>query len=597
MALSAPQTAMYALFGLLLASLAFACCARAQDEPAPPLPAPSRFRVVIEAPRPYQRMLEDGLDLVRWQRDQRMTPELLERLVAEARTAVEQAMAAEGYFEPKVRTAIEPGPEMSTVRITVDPGERTRITDVNLRFEGTITNDTTADRERITKVRNEWSLRRGAPFRQADWDNAKRNALASLRGGRYASASITNSAARIDPEKRTAVLEVTFDSGPVFHVGEVRVSGLTRYPESIVQNLNPMTPGEEYDRDRLILYQRRLLQTGYFSTVQMTVDPDPAHAEAAPLLVTVFEARTQRVETGVSFSTDTRLRLQLDYGHSDLFESAYRLRTLLQADARAQSGEVSIDTPPEPGGYWNTYSSRLRRTNIQGQRTQEAMVGAARNWGPWTTPSQIAVSAHLEQKDIAGSAGESVHAVFLGYRRTFRHTDELVQPRRGIIGTLQLGTSVPGLATRQFVRGTAKATLLWPLGSEADLTLRGEIGVVLASARFGIPSSFLFRTGGDQTVRGYAFESLGVRQGDATVGGRYMALGSVEYTRWITPDWGAAVFMDAGDAFDEPRAFRAARGYGVGARWRSPVGPFRADLAYGERTRNVRLHFSVGFTF
>lgn len=597
MALSAPQTAIYALFGLLLASLAFARCARAQDEPAPPLPAATRFRVVIEAPRPYQRMLEDGLDLVRWQRDQRMTPELLERLVAEARTAVEQAMAAEGYFEPKVRTAIEPGAEISTVRITVDPGERIRITDVNLRFEGTIRNDTTADRERITKVRNEWSLPRGAPFRQADWDNAKRNALASLRGGRYASATIADSAARIDPERRTAVLEVTFDSGPVFHVGEVRVSGLTRYPESIVQNLNPMTPGEEYDRDRLILYQRRLLQTGYFSTVQMTVDPDPAHADAAPLLVTVIEARTQRIETGVSFSTDTRLRLQLDYGHSNLFESAHRLRALLQADARAQSGEVSIDTPPEPGGYWNTYSSRLRRTNIQGQRTQEAMAGAARNWGPWTTPSQIALSAHLEQKDIAGSAGESVHAVFLGYRKTFRHTDELVQPRRGIIGTLQLGTSVPGLATRQFVRGTAKGTLLWPLGPEADLTLRGEIGVVLASARFGIPSSFLFRTGGDQTVRGYAFESLGVRQGDAIVGGRYMALGSVEYTRWITPDWGAAVFMDAGDAFDEPRAFHAARGYGVGARWRSPVGPFRADLAYGERTRNVRLHFSVGFTF
>ncbi|HWI15666.1 MAG TPA: BamA/TamA family outer membrane protein, partial [Burkholderiales bacterium] len=272
-------------------------------------------------------------------------------------------------------------------------------------------------------------------------------------------------------------------------------------------------------------------------------------------------------------------------------------RTLLQADARAQSGEVSIDTPPEPGGRWNTYSSRLRRTNIQGQRTQEAMVGAARNWGPWSTPSQIALSGHLEQKDIAGSAGESVHAVFANYRRTFRHTDELVQPRRGIIGTLQLGSSVPALATRQFVRGTAKATFLWPLGREADLTVRGEVGAVLASSRFGIPSSFLFRTGGDQTVRGYAFESLGVRQGDAVVGGRYLALASVEYTRWLTPDWGAAAFVDAGDAFDEPRAFRAARGYGIGARWRSPVGPFRADVAYGERTKKMRLHFSVGFSF
>jgi len=593
MPLSAPQTATLAL----LAALVFACAAHAQDESASTPPAATRFRVVIDAPRPYARMLEDGLDLVRWQRDQRMTPELLERLVAEARTAIEQAMAAEGYFEPRVRGTIEPGPGMSTVRIAVEPGARTQIADVELRFEGAISSDNTVDRNRIARVRSQWSLPRGAAFRQADWDDAKRSALASLRGGRYAAATITTSAARIDPQQRTAVLEVAFDSGPVFHVGAVQVNGLNRYPASVVHNLNPLSPGEEYDQDRLILYQRRLLQTGYFSTVQMAVDPDPAHADAAPLLVSVIEARTQRVETGASFSTDTRLRVQLDYANNDLFGSAHRLRTLLQADARAQSGEVSIDTPPEPDGRWNTYSSRLRRTDIQGQRTQEAMVSAARNWGPWSTPSQVALSGHLEQKDIAGSAGESVHAVFANYRRTFRRTDELVQPRRGIIGTLQLGSSLPGLATRQFVRGAAKATFLWPLGREADLTLHGEVGAVLASSRFGIPSSFLFRTGGDQTVRGYAFESLGVRQGDAVVGGRYLALGSVEYTRWLTPDWGAAVFMDAGDAFDEPRAFRAARGYGMGARWRSPVGPFRADVAYGERTKKMRLHFSVGFSF
>jgi translocation and assembly module TamA len=147
------------------------------------------------------------------------------------------------------------------------------------------------------------------------------------------------------------------------------------------------------------------------------------------------------------------------------------------------------------------------------------------------------------------------------------------------------------------VRTAAKATYLHPLGADSDLAVRGELGIVFAGARFGIPASFLFRTGGDQTVRGYAFESLGVRQGNAIVGGRYLALASVEYTRWIRPEWGVAAFVDAGDAFDEPGAFDAAVGYGIGARWRSPVGPFRADIAYGERSGKIRLHFSVGFGF
>ena len=45
------------------------------------------------------------------------------------------------------------------------------------------------------------------------------------------------------------------------------------------------------------------------------------------------------------------------------------------------------------------------------------------------------------------------------------------------------------------------------------------------------------------------------------------------------------------------RQVHARVGYGVGARWRSPVGPVRMDLAYAQSLRKLRLHLSVGFTF
>jgi len=166
-----------------------------------------------------------------------------------------------------------------------------------------------------------------------------------------------------------------------------------------------------------------------------------------------------------------------------------------------------------------------------------------------------------------------------------------------VLGTVEIGAGVPGLSSQEFVRARAKVNWLIPLGLRNDILVRGEAGVVLAESRAGVVSSFLFRTGGDQTVRGYGFESLGVSQGQATVGGRYMALGSIEYTRWITESLGAAVFVDAGDAFDEASAFDLALGIGVGVRWRSPIGPFRADIAYGERAEKIRLHFSVGYSF
>ena len=219
------------------------------------------------------------------------------------------------------------------------------------------------------------------------------------------------------------------------------------------------------------------------------------------------------------------------------------------------------------------------------------------NWGLESTPSQVSLSAHFERLSVAGSETENNHALFAGYRKTFRTTDDIVSPRRGVLGTFEIGASVPGLNTRDFARARTRVNWLVPIGLRNDILVRGEAGVVLANSRSGIPSSFLFRTGGDQTVRGYAFESIGVPQGSAIVGGRYLALVSTEYTRWITDTLGAAVFVDMGDAFDRLSVFDPARGYGVGLRWRSPVGPFRGDIAYGERTHKVRLHFSVGFNF
>jgi translocation and assembly module TamA len=107
----------------------------------------------------------------------------------------------------------------------------------------------------------------------------------------------------------------------------------------------------------------------------------------------------------------------------------------------------------------------------------------------------------------------------------------------------------------------------------------------------------MFRTGGDTTVRGYAFESLGVKDGDATVPGRYYAVASVEATRWLNPTIGIAAFVDAGNAFDQATNIHLALGYGMGVRVRTPIGPFRFDVAYGEDSRQVRVHFSVGLAF
>jgi translocation and assembly module TamA len=250
-----------------------------------------------------------------------------------------------------------------------------------------------------------------------------------------------------------------------------------------------------------------------------------------------------------------------------------------------------------PGARWNSLFTRARQTDIQNETTRELALGLAHHFGRELSPSALIVSGHLEEQQVGGDVTDNRQALYLGFRRTFSSTDDLIAPRSGYLGSFEVGGAPPELSTRRFLRTVASASLFFPLGRSNDLLLRGQAGAVVAQERSGIPTSFLFRTGGDQTVRGYAFESLGVRQGEAIVGGRRMLVGSAELIHWVGESWGIAGFVDAGNAWDRGIEFRAAVGAGFGARFRTPIGPIRADLAYGEEAGSWRLHFSVGYTF
>lgn len=570
-----------AIVGLLAASVAWAQLA---------------YRVEIDAPREIAEPLRQGLDVVRWQHDPQMTAEQLRRLADEAEREARETAATQGYFSAQVAVKIDESAAPWVVRVSVEPGERTVVGDIDLRFSGPAVEDGEA-RALFKRVRDTWSLRRGEPFRQADWEAAKRRAVRELASWRYAGARVAESRALVDPETRRANLMVELASGPPFRFGELRVSGTRRFSDRIVENLSPFRAGDVYDRDSLLVYQRRLLESGYFVSVQADIAPEEGRADAAPVRVAVIEANKHHVESGLGYTTDAGPRLELHYSNQDVFDSAWRFGNTLRLDQKVQHLQLDLNAPPGPGGRWNSYFARARQTDIQNESTRELAAGVSHNWGAALAPSALIVSGHLEEQRVGGDVTDNRNALYTGFRRSFRKTDDYVYPRSGYLASFELGGAAPALASREFLRGVASALLFVPFGRSGDLLLRGQAGRVIARTREGIPTSFLFRTGGDQTVRGYAFESLGVRQGEAIVGGRRYVVGSVEYTHWFSESWGAAAFVDAGNAWDDTTLFKAALGYGLGARFRTPIGPIRADLAYGQQTHALRLHFSVGYTF
>ena len=249
-------------------------------------------------------------------------------------------------------------------------------------------------------------------------------------------------------------------------------------------------------------------------------------------------------------------------------------------------------------GYRDSINTVIERTDIEGEVINKFVMGAKRNFVSGNSETAYGLNYFSESQDIEGAASTRNSTLSPSYSWTLRHIDQLLYPTRGYLINLQADAATRAILSDQdFLRGYGHAVYFHPFGKRDQLILRGELGVVAAKSSNGIPSDYLFRTGGDQTVRGYAYQSLGVHEGGAVVGGRYLATASAEYLHWLTSQWGAAVFVDGGNAADTWGNLTPVYGYGFGARWKSPVGPLNFDIAYGEELREMRIHFSVGFNF
>jgi translocation and assembly module TamA len=263
-----------------------------------------------------------------------------------------------------------------------------------------------------------------------------------------------------------------------------------------------------------------------------------------------------------------------------------------------QTASADVFLPPDEEQRRNGVGIAVENSDIEDLGIQRYAIGAMRLQQLGSVEQRLSLNWQNERQSPQGAPSTTNRALTAQAGWTWRHAVDPLDPAEGTSLQFQVGGGSKQLLSDQnFVRTYLRYSQGIPLGANNALLFRGELGATLAPSSAGIPQDFLFRTGGSNTVRGYAYQSLGVQEGSAIVGGRYLVTMSGEYTHWIKPTWGAAVFVDAGNAVDDWQAMDLAVGYGVGARWRSPAGPLGIDLAYGQREGKLRLDFSLAIPF
>jgi translocation and assembly module TamA len=605
------------LAALLLASAPGLLLAQTLPPELPAAPsvnaALAAFVLEVNAPQDIRELLERHLELLRYRELTDLDDGELARLLLAAEPNARQLVATLGYFAPDIRfelldTSAQPGPRK--VRLTVTAGEPTLITEVKLEFQGDILTSPLAQPQR-QQIKDSWLLQPGMRFTQARWAAAKQQALRQLTTQRYPAGDISVSVADVDPVTHSASLAVTLDSGALHRLGPLQITGLTHHSTELVTRLARLPLGAEYGQTQLLAAQQRLMESGYFDSAYVSLDTtsDPA---ATLVRVQLVEARLQKLVLGVGASTDTGARLSVEHTHHQVPGLGWRAVSKLLLEREARTLGTELTAPPDADNWRWVVAGQLQNPSPGSLDASSQRLRAGRSQsGERIDRNYYLQFDRADNASTTSGASETAASISANYAFTLRNFDSLPFPGSGWgLGVELGGGTTLGGQRDPYGRVLARGLGFWPLGAgtggasrDPRLALRAELGAVLAKDSISLPSTQLFLTGGDSTVRGYGYRDLGVTQADGTVSaGRYLAVGSVEWQQPLMSggrltEWEGTLFVDAGAVANQPGNLRAKVGVGVGARWKSPVGPLQIDLAYGVAVKRLRLHLNVGFSF
>ena len=589
---------------------------------------PPAFTLEVDAPKQIRTLLEQHLELKRFRHQPDLQRRELTRLLGATDANVRELIGTLGYFSPTVTVELTDTPEEEAPRkvvVKVDPGPPTIIEKSEVRFTGVNASDELGTSQRL-QIEETWPLQAGEQFSQSAWSSAKSGGLKELQKRRYPLARIDTSLADVDADTNKAQVSVSYAPGPAYTFGPLQIDGAERYDPVRTARIARLPEGQEYDLQSMLDAQQRLVSSGYYDSVFLSLadSPQQATTEAerdeqrksqgaaitSPVIAKVREAKLQKWVFGVGLSTDTGPRLSIDHTYNKMPGLNWRAVSKLQLDRK--NPLISTQLVGLPGeDLWRWFASgKLERAPAGDFYTNSAQM----RFGRSKAEDRIERNMYLQYdyaKTQGAGAPPGASSLLANYGWTARYFDNNLLPTSGFGLALEAGAGTTLTPQRSpFGRLTGRWLSLIPLGERDEetrrrsrLQIKAGVGAVMAKKDVDLPTTIMFLTGGDNTVRGYGYQSIGARTDNGRViAGRYLAMGSVEWQRPITikgntQDFEHAVFIDAGTVGDDINRLYTRVGFGTGIRWKSPVGPIQADLAWGAQEQQLRLHLRLGFTF
>jgi translocation and assembly module TamA len=530
-------------------------------------------------------------------RDGKVDELWLNRFARQSEEKARVALEPFGYYHARVSTTVKPkGDGRFLLLVAVVPGEPVRITSVDIELKGA-----GAGEAGLRQLVKNFQLRQGSILLQPEYEREKGALKSRAVGQGYLDADFTRHEIRIAPGELTAAIALTLDTGELYYFDDVRIEGATDYPREFLKRYLAFKKGELFSFSKIGETQLNYSNSERFKSVVINPEKELAKDHMVPVLIKLASAPRRTVRPGLGYGTDTGARFSVHYRELNLFHMGQDMDLMLYLAERLQgfAALYSIPNPRDLRGT-TTVQLNLQKEDITTYTSRLAALEVAYNRG--LGRGEVATPyIRLQQENFdIGNEKSSSRLIMPGFRFSKEHFDNLIRPVQGFRYALELRGAHPFLGSDVgFVQFIADGNTIIPLPGRLSLQFRSRVGVSqLSDPLDDIPPTIRFFAGGDQSVRGYSYRSLGPKNAQGEViGGKNLLTGTVELERALFEKWGISVFHDAGNAFNDFNNLHLYQGAGVGLHYYTPVGGLNVSLAkrLGVSKEIFYVHFSVGF--
>jgi translocation and assembly module TamA len=532
--------------------------------------------------RAYLSLTDEACDAPHWK---------IKRLFKQAPLQIKEALRALGYYHPQITKTLDREEGCWSSSFVIEPGPPMIIESIDVQVLGS-----GAKELFFAEILRKTNIKVGDTVNHGEYDKFKRRLKTRADAKGYFDSYFSLRRLSVDPDSNTASIQLHMQTGHRYYISQIDVEE-SALDIDFSSKFLTVKKGQAYDRAKIFESHQLLDTSGYFKGIELKYEHNQAQDYQAPLTVKLSNLPRHAMSAGVGYDTDLGFRLSAGYRNRYLNESGHQFVSDLNLSLKKSNLVfkyiLPLSNPLKDRLSFFSGISYEDTVNINSARFDLGVRLSNRFYGQLILAEQLNFVAERFRNSntdpfqtqfllVPGISVSNVRAEKKdNYLEGYKYMLELNGAHRSV------GSSVSFIQTKLHIKGA------YPTFLGGRILARIDLGATAVDNFEDLPTSYRFYAGGDNSVRGYDYKSIGQRDASGEViGGKFLTTASLEYEQRVYENWGLAVFVDAGDAFTRDLDIKL--GVGLGVRWYSLVGPVRIDLAVpSEDFSDVHVHFSL----